>query len=116
MHPALLLPATTALGTLEADGRERGILAGANVVMPNLSPASVRGKYELYDGKASSGSESAQCLALLSERMRAIGYRVVVDRGEPRAVPAATAVPAPAAAPDASATPDAPAAPTTSSV
>ncbi|MBP3884994.1 MAG: [FeFe] hydrogenase H-cluster radical SAM maturase HydE [Olsenella sp.] len=94
MHPGLLLPATTALGTLEADGRERGILAGANVVMPNLSPTSVRGKYELYDNKAVEGSESAEGLALLSERMRSIGYRVVVDRGDPRMVPAPCDAPA----------------------
>ncbi len=80
--PAVLLPATTALGTLAPDGRERGILAGANVVMPNLSPPSVRKKYMLYDNKVSDGAESAQCVDELRARMAAIGYDVVVDRGD----------------------------------
>ena len=57
MHPAALIPATTALATLAPDGRERGILAGANVVMPNLSPSHQRAKYSLYDNKASAGAE-----------------------------------------------------------
>ena len=60
MNPKVLLPATTALGTIEGDGRERGILAGCNVVMPNLSPQSVRKKYMLYDNKLSSGEEAAE--------------------------------------------------------
>ena len=64
----MLLPATTALGSIDPIGREKGILSGANVVMPNLSPASVRKKYELYNGKLSSGAESAQNLADLRER------------------------------------------------
>ena len=84
MHPGLLLPATTALGTVSSDGRERGIRAGANVVMPNLSPAATRKKYELYDNKLSTGEESAQALESLRDRMRSIGYEVVVDRGDPR--------------------------------
>ena len=84
MHPNLLLPATTALGTLAPDGRERGILAGANVVMPNLSPLATRKKYELYDNKLYTGEESAQALESLRGRMRSIGYEVVVDRGDPR--------------------------------
>ncbi len=84
VQPNLLLPATTALGTLDAHGREKGILAGANVVMPNLSPATVRGKYELYDNKICTGEESAQCADGLAARMRSIGYQVVVDRGDPR--------------------------------
>lgn len=84
MHPSLLLPATTALGTLAPDGRERGIRAGANVVMPNLSPLATRKKYELYDNKLYTGEESAQALGSLRSRMRAIGYEVVVDRGDPR--------------------------------
>ena len=84
MHPSLLLPATTALGTLAPDGRERGICAGANVVMPNLSPLATRKKYELYDNKLCSGEESAQALESLRGRMRSIGYEVVVDRGDPR--------------------------------
>ena len=82
-NPEVLLPATTALATVEGDGRERGMLAGANVVMPNLSPADVREKYLLYDGKASSGSEAAEGLADLRRRMAGIGLRVVVDRGDP---------------------------------
>ena len=84
IHPNLLLPATTALGTLAPDGRERGIRAGANVVMPNLSPLTTRKKYELYDNKLCSGEESAQALESLRSRMRSIGYEVVVDRGDPR--------------------------------
>ena len=82
IHPTVLLPATTALGTLREDGREGGILAGANVVMPNLSPPSVRKKYMLYDNKRSDGAESAQSLAELEGRMAAIGHRVVVARGD----------------------------------
>ena len=82
IRPKLLLPATTALGTIHPDGREMGILAGANVVMPNLSPKSVRKKYALYDNKASDGSEAAECRAELEERMNKIGYKVVTDRGD----------------------------------
>ena len=82
IHPAVLLPSTTALGTIDPVGRERGIMAGANVVMPNLSPVSVRKKYELYDGKICTGEESAQCKECLNNRMRKIGYEIVVDRGD----------------------------------
>ena len=82
MLPRVLLPATTALATAEEDGRERGILAGANVVMPNLSPADVRTKYMLYDNKRSFGSEAAECLDLLRASMEKIGYEVVTDRGD----------------------------------
>ena len=82
IKPTILLPATTALGTLSNDGRERGILSGANVVMPNLSPISVREKYMLYEGKISTGQESAQCVSDLRQRMKAIGYDVVTDRGD----------------------------------
>lgn len=84
LHPPVLLPATTALGTIHPEGREKGILAGANVVMPNLSPLSVRKKYELYDNKICTGEESAQCRECLSARMRSIGYQLVVDRGDIR--------------------------------
>ena len=80
--PTVLLPSTTALGTIHPTGRELGILAGANVVMPNLSPLSVRKKYMLYDGKIATGDESAQSLQHLKERMASIGYRIVVDRGD----------------------------------
>lgn len=82
MYPPVLLPATTALGTLDHQGREKGILAGANVVMPNLSPISVRKKYELYDNKISTGQESAQGLEELKERMDSISYEVVCARGD----------------------------------
>ncbi|MCR5323978.1 MAG: [FeFe] hydrogenase H-cluster radical SAM maturase HydE [Lachnospiraceae bacterium] len=80
--PEVLLPATTALGTIDPKGREKGILAGANVVMPNLSPVNVRKKYELYDNKICTGEESAQCRGCLEARMKVIGYRLVVDRGD----------------------------------
>lgn len=86
MDPDALIPATTALASLpirgKVSGRELGILAGANVVMPNLSPAGVRGSYSLYDGKASSGSESAEGLAQLRKALEGIGYDVTVDRGD----------------------------------
>lgn len=102
MDPDALIPATTALASLPIhglshistegrtcvhkgatiSGRELGILAGANVVMPNLSPAGVRGSYSLYDGKASSGSESAEGLAQLRKALEGIGYDVTVDRGD----------------------------------
>lgn len=82
LHPPVLLPATTALGTIHPQGREMGILAGANVVMPNLSPVSVREKYALYDNKICTGEESAQCKDCLSARMRSIGYEIVTARGD----------------------------------
>ncbi len=84
MLPHVLLPATTALGTIHPMGREAGILAGANVVMPNLSPVSVRKKYALYDNKICLGDESAQCKNCLSARMKSIGFTVVTDRGDVR--------------------------------
>lgn len=84
IKPDLLLPATTALGTLDPQGREKGILSGANVVMPNLSPVSVRRKYLLYDNKICTGEESAQCRSCLSDRMQSIGYELVIDRGDPK--------------------------------
>ncbi len=84
IRPTLLLPATTALGTLDPRGREKGILAGANVVMPNLSPVGVRKKYELYNGKICTGEEAAECRDCLDMRMKSIGYRVVISRGDPK--------------------------------
>ncbi len=87
LHPHALLPATTALGTLHPKGRERGILAGANVVMPNLSPVGVRKKYRLYDNKICTGEEAAECLSCLARRMEEIGYRIVTDRGDCRRDP-----------------------------
>lgn len=84
MLPHVLLPATTALGTIHPEGREMGVLSGANVVMPNLSPISVRKKYMLYDGKICTGDESAQCRSCLSGRMKQIGCEIVTDRGDYR--------------------------------
>jgi len=84
MLPKVLLPATTALGTIAENGRELGILAGANVVMPNLSPMSVRKKYLLYDNKACTGDEAAESVEHLREQMRNIGYEVVISRGDSR--------------------------------
>ena len=80
--PYVLLPATTALGTIHPLGREKGILAGANVVMPNLSPVSVRKKYLLYDNKICTGDEAAECKNCLQMRMSSIGYNVVTARGD----------------------------------
>ena len=82
IHPSVLLPSTTALGTIDPLGREKGIMSGANVLMPNLSPVSVRKKYELYDNKICTGEESAQCRECLSRRMRKIGYEIVTCRGD----------------------------------
>lgn len=82
MHPAALIPSTTALATLAPDGRERGILAGANVVMPNLSPQSQRKNYSLYDNKASLGAEAAEGLARLEEVLQKIGYEISKERGD----------------------------------
>mgnify|MGYP000932166842 CR=1 FL=1 len=80
--PGGLLPATTALGTIDPKGRELGILAGANVVMPNLSPVSVRNNYMLYDNKICTGDEAAECRFCMQNRMEGIGYQVVVSRGD----------------------------------
>ena len=82
MLPRVLLPATTALGTVLADGREQGMRFGCNVVMPNLSPEDVRDKYTLYNNKASTGQEAAQCVDRLAESMKRIGLCVVKDRGD----------------------------------
>ena len=86
MNPHVLLPATTALGTIHPQGREMGILSGANVVMPNLSPVSVREKYKLYDNKICTGDEAAECRFCMQRRMENIGYEVVTDRGDYRPV------------------------------
>ena len=82
MLPKVLLPATTALGTIAENGRELGILAGANVVMPNLSPQNVRQKYLLYNNKLCTGDEAAESLANLKQRMKNIGYEIAVSRGD----------------------------------
>lgn len=86
MFPDVLIPATTALGTIHPKGRELGILAGANVVMPNLSPVQVRSKYLLYDNKICTGEEAAECSDCLQKRLQQIGYEMVVDRGDYRKV------------------------------
>ena len=82
IHPTILLPATTALGSIEEGGREKGILSGAHVVIPNLSPMDSRKKYELYNNKLYSSAESAQAKAELEERIKNIGYEVVCHRGD----------------------------------
>lgn len=84
MEPHVLLPATTALGTIDPRGREKGILAGANVVMPNLSPQDVRKKYMLYDNKICTGDEAAECVKCLERRIASTGYELVCDRGDYR--------------------------------
>lgn len=82
MIPNALIPATTALGTIHPLGREKGIMSGANVVMPNLSPVSVRKQYELYDNKICTGEEAAECRFCLQNRMHQIGYEIVTARGD----------------------------------
>lgn len=86
MSKRVLLPATTALATLDTRGRELGILAGANVLMPNLSPVSQRKKYALYDGKVCMGDEAAECRMCLERRLQSIGYHSVVDRGDSKII------------------------------
>nr|MCR5354411.1 [FeFe] hydrogenase H-cluster radical SAM maturase HydE [Lachnospiraceae bacterium] len=80
--PEVLLPATTALGTIHPLGRELGLQAGANVLMPNLSPKAVRDKYKLYDNKICTGEEAAECVNCLENRVKSVGRRIVVDRGD----------------------------------
>ena len=82
MLPKVLLPATTALGTMDPRGREKGLERGANVVMPNLSPVKNRKAYELYDNKICTGEEAAECRGCLSRRVESVGYHLVSDRGD----------------------------------
>ncbi|MBR3808963.1 MAG: [Clostridia bacterium] len=82
IKPNILLPATTALGTIKEGGRELGIISGANVVMPNLSPETERKKYALYDNKLATGVESAEQIEKLKMQMQKIGYEIVCDRGD----------------------------------
>ena len=82
MFPYALLPSTTALGTIHPTGRELGLKAGGNVVMPNLSPVNVRKLYELYENKICTGEEAAQCRGCLEARVRLAGYEIVTDRGD----------------------------------
>ena len=80
--PKVLLPATTALGTIDPIGRELGVLAGANVVMPNLSPSDVRNKYSLYNNKICTGCEAAENINDLNKRFEQMGYKIIVSRGD----------------------------------
>lgn len=82
LHPRVLLPATTALGTLHPQGRELGILAGANVIMPNLSPAAQRADYSIYDNKLSTGSEAAETVKDTRKRLGKLGVEIPADRGD----------------------------------
>ena len=87
MFPHVLLPATTALGTINPRGRELGLKAGANVLMPNLSPVKVRKFYNIYDNKICTGEEAAECLACLSGRIKSAGYKLISDRGDVKRPP-----------------------------
>ncbi len=80
--PNALIPATTALNTIDKKGYQKGILYGANVIMPNLSPVQVRNLYSLYNNKNHSGTESAEGLALLKESINNLGYEIVVNKGD----------------------------------
>ena len=82
MVPKAMLPATTALGSIDPLGREKGLKAGANVVMPNLSPKQVRDKYALYDGKICIGDEAAECRNCIERRINLSGYKVEIGRGD----------------------------------
>ena len=82
MFPYALIPATTALGTIHPQGRERGLQAGANVVMPNLSPVGVRKLYDLYENKICTGEEAAECAGCLGRRLASIDYELVFTRGD----------------------------------
>jgi biotin synthase len=84
MFPYVLLPATTALATIDPKGREQGLQCGANVVMPNLSPVEHREQYSLYDNKVCTGEEAAECARCLEARVRSAGYRIVSSRGDVR--------------------------------
>ncbi|MCD8018810.1 MAG: [FeFe] hydrogenase H-cluster radical SAM maturase HydE [Clostridiales bacterium] len=80
--PKVLLPATTALGTMDAFGREKGLQAGANVIMPNLSPEQNRKDYSLYDNKICTGEEAAQCIVCLKRRVESVGCMISEERGD----------------------------------
>ena len=82
LFPYALIPATTALGTIHPQGRELGLKAGANVVMPNLSPKEVKEKYLLYDNKICINEDSSECRGLLQRKIAGAGYRIVTDIGD----------------------------------
>jgi biotin synthase len=81
MFPNALIPSTTALGTIDPQGREYGLRCGANVLMPNLSPVAVRKKYELYDNKICTDEEAAECRHCLEQRVARAGYKIVTHIG-----------------------------------
>jgi biotin synthase len=102
MDPTLLIPATTALGTLDGTGREKGVMAGANVIMPILTPMGVRDKYLLYDNKICTGDASSVCRMCVQRRMESIGHEIDTARGDHpdlafRASPGTPPAPAPSA-------------------
>lgn len=82
LFPYALIPSTTALGTIHPEGRELGLKAGANVLMPNLSPVKTRKLYELYNDKICTGEEAAECRNCLENRVRSAGFNIVSDRGD----------------------------------
>lgn len=82
MFPKLLIPSTTALGTLHPEGRELGLKAGANVVMPNLSPKKTRKLYEIYENKLSTDEEAAESREALAKKVKAAGYEIVTHIGD----------------------------------
>lgn len=82
MFPHANIPATTALASIDPDGRNKGLMAGANVVMPNLSPLSCRKEYAIYDNKAFSGAESAEGLAILADEIKRIGLEITTEKGD----------------------------------
>lgn len=84
LFPYVLLPATTALGTISPIGRELGLKAGANVMMPNLTPTDARKQYDLYDNKICMDEEAAKCRLCQEGRVRSVGYQIVSDRGDVR--------------------------------
>ncbi len=91
LFPHALIPATTALATIAPRGRQMGLAAGANVLMPNLSPVSVRGLYSLYDGKLCTGEEAAEGVRLLRKQVEEAGYRIAVHRGDAQRPPGGAA-------------------------
>ena len=84
MFPYVLLPATTALGTISPIGRELGLKAGANVMMPNLTPTDARKNYDLYDNKICMDEDAGKCRGCQENRVKSVGYRIVSDRGDVR--------------------------------
>ncbi len=85
MNPKALIPSTTALATLSRDAQMQALVAGANVVMPNVTPQALRGRYALYDNKAAFGSESAEGLKILSDRVLSVGREINFERGDYKA-------------------------------